>query len=128
MKTLQRTLALLLSLSMLSLSFGQAHAAMVTNNQVIDQLQVTSEKQSLLQTIRRTDIQQQLLAMGVSVAHVEARVNMMTQEEIAQLNQQIEDLPVGGDILGVLLIIFIVFVITDVIGATDIFPFIKPVN
>jgi hypothetical protein len=128
MKTLQRTLALLLSLSMLSLSFGQAHAAMVTNNQVIDQLQLTSEKQSLLQTIRRADVQQQLLGLGVSVEDVEARVNMMTQEEIAQLNQQIEHLPAGGDILGVLLVIFIVFVITDAVGATDIFPFIKPVN
>ena len=128
MKTLQRTLALLLSLSMLSLSFGQAQAAMVTNNQIMDQLQVSSEKQTLLQTIRRADVQQQLLGMGVNVEDVEARVNMMTQEEITQLSQQIEDLPAGGDILGVLLVIFIVFVITDAIGATDIFPFIKPVN
>ena len=128
MKTLQRTLALLLSLSMLSLSFGQAHAAMVANDQVIYQLQQTGEKQTLLQTIRRADVQQQLLGMGVNVEDVEARVNMMTQEEIAQLNQQIEELPAGGDILGVLLIIFIVFVITDAVGATDIFPFIKPVN
>ncbi len=128
MKTLQRTLALLLSLSMLSLSFGQVHAAMVTNNQIMDQLQMSSEKQTLLQTIRRADVQQQLLGMGVNVEDVEARVNMMTQDEIAQLSQQIEDLPAGGDILGVLLVIFIVFVITDAIGATDIFPFIKPVN
>jgi hypothetical protein len=52
----------------------------------------------------------------------------MTDEEIAQLNQQIDELPAGGDVLGILLVIFIVFVITDVIGATDIFPFIHPVN
>jgi hypothetical protein len=52
----------------------------------------------------------------------------MTDEEMAQLNQQIDELPAGGDVLGILLVIFLVFVITDVIGATDIFPFIHPVN
>ena len=39
-----------------------------------------------------------------------------------------DELPAGGDVLGVILVVFIVFVITDVIGATDIFPFIKPVK
>ena len=128
MKMLQRIFTLLLSLSLLSLSFGQAHAAMVTNNQVIHQLQQTVDKEALLQSVRRADVQQQLLGMGVSIEDVEARINMMTQEEVAQLNQQIEDLPAGGDILGVILVVFIVFVITDVMGATDIFPFIKPVE
>jgi hypothetical protein len=52
----------------------------------------------------------------------------MTGDEIAQLNQQINELPAGGDILGILVLVFIIFVITDVIGATDIFPFIHPVN
>ena len=128
MKMLQRIFTLLLSLSLLSLSFGQAHAAMVTNNQVIHQLQQTVDKEALLQSVRRADVQQQLLGMGVSIEDVEARINMMTQEEVAQLNQQIGDLPAGGDILGVILVVFIVFVITDVMGATDIFPFIKPVE
>jgi hypothetical protein len=31
-------------------------------------------------------------------------------------------------VLGILLIIFIVFVITDVLGATNIFPFIHPIK
>ena len=53
----------------------------------------------------------------------------MTDAEIAQINQRIAEMPAGGSsVLGVLLIIFIVFVITDVLGATDIFPFIKPIK
>jgi hypothetical protein len=52
----------------------------------------------------------------------------MTQDEVAQLNQQINQLPAGGDGLGIVILVFLVFVITDVIGATDIFPFIHPVR
>ena len=66
--------------------------------------------------------------MGVNPADIESRVNLMTAEEVEMLSRHMDELPVGGDVLGVILIVFIVFVITDVIGATDIFPFIKPVN
>ncbi|MCK5395371.1 MAG: PA2779 family protein, partial [Gammaproteobacteria bacterium] len=80
------------------------------------------------QTINRTDVQQQLSDMGVSTADIENRINQMTGKEIAQLNQQLNELPAGGGVLGVIVLIFVVFVITDVIGATDIFPFIHPVK
>jgi hypothetical protein len=52
----------------------------------------------------------------------------MTDQEVARLNQHLAELPAGGDVLGVILILFIVFIITDMLGATDIFPFVKPVN
>ena len=112
----------------MSLSFTSTQAALVGNDLVINHVQHNSAKTELIQTINRTDIKQQLLNMGVNPADITSRIDLMTNEEIAQLNQQIDELPAGGDVLGVILIIFIVFVITDVIGATDIFPFIKPVN
>ena len=128
MKSFHRTLAPVLSLLLLCVSMGQAQAAIISNSQVIYQVQQANDKVALLQTIRRADVQQQLLGMGVTTADIESRVNQMTQEEIAQLNQQINELPAGGDAFGLIVLIFIVFVITDVIGATDIFPFIHPVK
>lgn len=128
MKSFQRTLALILSFLLLSVSFGQVQAAIVSNGQLMHQIQQVNDKAVLLQTINREDVQQQLLGMGVTTAEIEGRINQMTGEEIAQLNQQINDLPAGGGALGVIVLIFIVFVITDVIGATDIFPFIHPVR
>ena len=128
MNSLQRYVAMLLSVALMSLSFTNSQAALVGNDLVINHVQQSYAKAELLQTINREQVKQQLLSMGVNPGDIERRVNLMTQEEIAQLNRQIEELPAGGDLLGVILIIFIVFVITDVIGATDIFPFIKPVN
>ena len=128
MKSIQKYLSVLLSVTLMSLSFSSTQAAMISNDVVINHAQQSKAKTELLQTINRSDVKQQLLNMGVAPENIESRINLMTHEEIAQLNQQIGELPAGGDVLGVILIIFIVFVITDVIGATDIFPFIKPVN
>lgn len=128
MKSLNRILTLVLSLILIAAPVGQANAAIIDNSQVIDQVQQTIEKDDLLQAINRVDVQQQLLSMGVTAADLENRINQMTAEEVAQLNQQIDELPAGGDVVGIIVLIFIVFVITDVIGATDIFPFIHPVK
>ena len=123
-----RILTLALSLLLICGPISQAQAAIIANAQIIDQVQQVNDKDALLQTINRVDVQEQLLSMGVTTSELESRINQMTQQEIAQLNQQINDLPAGGDILGIIVLIFIIFIITDVIGATDIFPFIHPVK
>lgn len=128
MKFAKRTLATILAIAILSLSYNSVHAARVSNEQVISQTQQLDARKQLADIINRADVKQQLLALGVEPEHVTSRINQMTADEIAQLNRQIETLPAGGDLLGVLLVVFIVFVITDVIGATDIFPFIKSIN
>ncbi len=128
MKSFHRTLAPVLSFLLLCASIGQAQAGIISNDQIIHQSQQTNDRAALLQTIKRTDVQEQLLSMGVSTADIESRVNQMTHEEVAQLNQQINELPAGGGVLGLVVIVFIVFVVTDVIGATDIFPFVHPVK
>lgn len=128
MALLNRIFTLTLSLLLICAPLSQAQAAIIANAQLIDQVQLANNKEALLQTINRVDLQEQLLFMDVTTADIESRINQMTQQEIAQLNQQINELPAGGDVLGIILIIFIIFVITDVIGATDIFPFIHPVK
>lgn len=128
MKLLHRFLVLVLSFSLLLLPLTQAQAAIVTNGQLMYEAQQVSDKESILQSINRTDVQQQLSEMGVSTAELEDRINQMTGEEIAQLNQQLNELPAGSGVLGIIVLVFIVFVITDVIGATNIFPFIHPVK
>ena len=129
MTIFKRALAIALSISLTSLSLGSAQAAMVSNQQIIDKTYQVNNKQALLQTINREDVQQQLLSMGVSPADIESRINQMTHEEIAQLNQQMAELPAGADGgLGLVVLVFLVFVITDMLGATDIFPFVHPVH
>ena len=128
MKTLQRVLCQLMSLSLVVLPIGPAQAAMIGNAQIVNEVQAELNRGEILRMLDREAAQQQLKALGVSPDMVKERVAQMTDAEVAQLNQHLADLPAGGDIWGVLLLLLIVFIITDVIGATDIFPFIKPVN
>lgn len=102
-------------------------AAMISTPDVIQSQQSQYDREQLFSMLDRDDVQEKLVSMGVAPELVLERINSMTDFEIAQLNQQINDMPAGG-VLGVVVLIFIVFIITDVIGATDIFPFVRPVR
>jgi hypothetical protein len=88
-----------------------------------------SERSRVLNLLDREDARSQLQAHGVSPADVKARIAAMTDHEVAQLAGQIESLPAGGaDILGVALTVFIILLITDILGFTKVFPFTKSVK
>jgi hypothetical protein len=62
---------------------------------------------------------------------VKARVAALTDDEVAQLAAKIDSLPAGADgggLIGALVLIFIVLLITDILGLTKIFPFTRPIR
>lgn len=79
--------------------------------------------------LERPDVQAQLEKLGISKADAQARVAALSDEEVASLNSKINDLPAGGDggIISALVLIFIVLLITDILGFTKVFPFTHPI-
>ena len=129
MHRIQRPLAWLLSALLILMPVMSAQAGMLDTDTLITTGQSQQSIAGLQQLLEHEDAQRQLLALGVSPDQVRERVASLSDSELARINQGIDTLNAGGDsVLGVLLIIFIVFVITDVIGATNIFPFIHPVK
>ena len=126
--SLRRPIAVLLSLLLALMPLLPAQAAMIGNEQIINQSQSQQTRDSLQQLFEQDTARQQLQAWGVNPEQIQDRIDNLTDSELARINQQVDTLDAGGNVLGILLVIFIVFVITDVIGATDIFPFIHPVN
>jgi len=82
----------------------------------------------LEQTLARADVVAGLQARGVSVDEARARVAALTDAEAAQVAAQIDKAPAGGDALGVILTIFIVLLVTDILGFTKIFPFTRSIR
>lgn len=79
--------------------------------------------------LNREDVQSRLNAYGVKVDDVKARIAAMTDDEVAQLSAKLDALPAGGEgIIGALLIVFLVLLITDILGFTKVFPFTKPIK
>ena len=129
MHKIQRPLAWLLSALLMLMPVMSAQAGMLDTDTLITTGQSQQSIAGLQQLLEHEDAQRQLLALGVSPDQVRERVASLSDSELARINQGIDTLNAGGDsVLGVLLIIFIVFVITDVIGATNIFPFIHPLK
>jgi hypothetical protein len=49
----------------------------------------------------------------------------MTDEEVRALNQKMDEMPAGSGVVGAVVLIFLVLLITDIAGLTDVFPFVK---
>ena len=129
MNILHRPLALLLSLLLALTPVLPAQAGLIGNAELLAGSGSQQTRDSLQQLLDRQDAQQQLEALGVSRDWARERVQRLSDSELARINQGIENLQAGGSsVLGVILIIFIVFVITDAIGATDIFSFVHPIR
>jgi hypothetical protein len=104
-----------------------AQAAMVGTAEINNSMVGLELNQAAIRQ-KREWIHQQLLAHGVSPADSRSRVDMLSDSQVVQIHQKIDEMPAGAGIGGVILVVFIVLVITDLMGATDIFPFIRPMD
>ena len=100
------------------------HAAMLSTESALG-----PDRERIARLLDRTDVQAQLQAYGVSAAEVKARVAALTEAEAAELATRIGELPAGGvSILGAALIVFLVLLLTDILGYTKVFPFTRPMK
>jgi len=98
-----------------------AQAALVATESALG-----SQHERIAQLLDRADVQAQLQAYGVSAADVKARVGALTEAEAAELAARIDELPAGGiGILGAILLVFLVLLLTDILGLTKVFPFTR---
>ena len=80
------------------------------------------------QFLARDDVRQAMLGQGVSAQAAQERVAAMSDSEVAQLAGRIDQAPAGGDVLGILFTVFIVLLVTDIMGLTKVFPFTRSVR
>jgi hypothetical protein len=120
--------SLFLAASLLGVQIAPVQAAMIGTAQVLAAEQNRVDRDRLASLLEREDLQRQLSALGVDVQDAKDRVAGLTDAEVARISQQIDTLPAGGDALGVIVLIFIILIITDALGVTDIFPFVHPIN
>ena len=128
MRFMRQPMAMLLSVLLAITPLLPAQAAMLGNDQVITPAESAQAGDRLEFFLTQEATRQQLLSWGVNPESVLERAASLSDTELARINQAIDQHAGGDSVLGILLIIFIVFIITDAIGATDIFPFVHPVR
>lgn len=104
-----------------------AQAAMLGTPQVLQEQRQPVDRQQLLNMLEDQQVQQKLQELGIERQQVAERINRLTAAELAQFNQQLAQEPAGG-IIGVIILLLVIFIITDMLCATDIFSFVKCVR
>jgi hypothetical protein len=119
----RKIISLILSTSMLFAGFtGQVAAAVVGTQQAMSIEQRQGSIDHIQNQLQRADVQQAMIEMGVDPEQALLRVSSLSDQELAQLNQQIDTLPAGGDsVLAIIGIVFVVLLILELTGVINIF-------
>lgn len=127
LRRVSRPLSYVVAAGMLALSvhWSSASAAVIGTETVVNAQQAQVERARLSAALEREEVKEALLAAGADPAEVAGRVEALSDAEVQQLAARMDELPAGGDALGVLVFVFLVLLITDLLGFTDVFPFVK---
>ncbi len=104
-------------------------AALISTEQVVSAAAAEQNRARIAAAFDRSDVQAELQKMGISKDEARARVAALTDAETASVANQIDSLPAGGDgIVGALVFVFVLLLVTDILGLTKVFPFTRSVR
>lgn len=131
MNQFKKSTCLMLTCCLLSMSLPmqQTQAAMIGTETVLSQQESPVLRNRVNEFFNRSDVTNELQKLGVDTASAKLRVDAMTDNELQQIAGKIDQMPAGGDsILGVVFAVFIILLITDILGLTRVFPFTRSIR
>jgi hypothetical protein len=113
-----------------ALPLQSTYAVMVTTDQAAQSVQSRSERERISTFLDREDVRNEMQAQGIDANATKARVAALTDEEVHKIAGNMDKLPAGGDggVLEILLTVFVVLLITDILGFTKVFPFTRSIQ
>jgi len=125
LKRVEKSVCILLALLMLMINapVSSVFAAMVGTEALLENRGVSDARDQVRSFLDRQEVQSQLTARGIDPAEAKARVDSLSDAEVMQIADKIDQLPAGGDFWGTLLfvsiIVFITFLVLEIMGYTD---------
>ena len=132
MSRLRRLTAMLVALAVGTVGSMQGVQAAVIGTEEIAQAQAEitlgSSHAQLLSLLDRADVVTALQERGVDADAARDRVATLTDAEARDLIAQIDQAPAGADVLGVVVFLFVLLLVTDIMGFTKVFPFTRSIR
>ena len=123
---------LIVSIMASTVAATTANAKIVGTTTAIEKYNARQARDRLETLIQREDVQKEFTARGVSPDEAKARVDAMSDEQVAEIVNRIDKEPAGGDavaaVVGAALIVFLVLLATDILCLTHVFKFTKCVT
>ncbi|MDO8654583.1 MAG: PA2779 family protein [Undibacterium sp.] len=88
----------------------------------------SANREQVISFLTRADVRTAMQEQGINSDAALQRVQAMSDTEVAQLAGRIDTAPAGGEILGIIFTIFIILLVTDILGLTKVFPFTRSVR
>lgn len=133
-KKMLKPVSFVLAFFMLWISgpFQSAFAAIIATETVLDSAHGQEARAYLNQLLAREDVQNALLSQGIDPGEAKARVDNLSDAEAINAADKFDQLPAGSGFFETLLmvafLVFLILLITDIAGYTDVFPFVKPMK
>jgi len=121
---MKRVMALLVSLAMLNTYSLPAYSGVVTTEQLIQQQLESMDRDELVSLLDRSEVRQQLVDRGVDPEYARQRIAALSDAQIEQIKSEVDQLPAGSGVVGILIAVLLVLIILDIVGVTNIFSFI----
>jgi len=100
---------------LLSVPYQAAFAAMVDTEAMLDMSRSQEARETLKQFMIRQDVRSAIVSQGLDPLEADARVNSLSDAEVIQLADQIDQLPAGGEALGLLVTVLVIVILVLVI-------------
>ena len=112
----------LISVSIVCMGFAQvAPAGMIGTAYMLDDESRAASLSRIEVLLARADVASQLEAFGVDQAMVVERLNGLSNAELLELEGRLDSQVAGGDILALIGAVFVVLLILELVGVTNIF-------
>ena len=121
-ENMRRALVLLISTTLLSSGFVQlSWGGTIDTGYLIETDQRTTSITRVRSLLAQADVADQLQQLGVDQSNIEERLQGMTNAELAALESRIDENIAGSGAIGVIGTVFLVLLILELVGVTDIF-------
>ncbi len=98
-----------------------ASAAVISTEQAVVAAERSERLDRVAAFLARADVATELERFGVDPALAADRAAALSDAELAELDGRIADAAAGGDLLAVLGIVFVVLLVLELVGVTNIF-------
>jgi|SRR5690606_18344827 len=105
----------------LTLVANTATAGVIGTQQAIGAELRAAKETQVRSSLARDDVRQAMQSLGVDPLEADARIASLSDAELLQLEGQLERLPAGGDALAVIGVVFLVLLILELVGVTNVF-------
>ena len=124
------SLCLVFVLSLVTVNSSYAESRMFSTLEVSEGIALSHEREKVITFMEGQEVQEKLISMGIDPLEAIHRVASLSAKELKQLSIEIDNAHAGGDsglgtLVGAAILIFVILLITDLLGLTSVFSFTK---